>query len=47
LDELSEYLGSKINKQVIKESMEGILNPSPIKKEAKPIINLKEVDESR
>jgi hypothetical protein len=47
LAELSEYLYSKINKQVIKESMQQILDPTPIRREARPIINLKEVDESR
>lgn len=47
LAELSEYLYSKINKQVIKESMQQVLDPTPVKKEARPIVNLKEVDESR
>ena len=47
LAELSEYLYSKINKQVIKESMQQVLDPTPIRREARPIINLKEVDESR
>lgn len=47
LAELSEYLYSKINKQVIKESMQQVLDPTPIKREVRPIINLKEVDESR
>jgi hypothetical protein len=47
LNELAEYLYSKINKQVIKESMQQVLDPGVIKKEPKPIINFKEVDESR
>jgi len=47
LAELSDYLYSKINKQVIKESMQQVLDPTPVKKEARPIVNLKEVDESR
>ena len=47
LAELSEYLYSKINKQVIKESMQQVLDPTPVKKEARPIVNLKEVDESK
>lgn len=47
LIELSEYLYSKINKQVIKESMQQVLDPTPVKKEARPIVNLREVDESR
>lgn len=47
LNELAEYLHSKINKQVIKESMQQVLDPAPLKKEPKPIINFREVDESR
>lgn len=47
LNELAEYLHSKINKQVIKESMQQVLDPVPVKKELKPIINFREVDESR
>ena len=47
LSELSEYLHSTITKNTIKESVESILAPSQIKKEARPVINFKEVDESR
>jgi hypothetical protein len=47
LTELSEYLQTKINKHVIKESMHAILDPTPVKKETRPTINLREVDESK
>lgn len=47
LSELAEHLHSIIDRQIIKESIQTILAPSQIKKEAKPIINLKEVDESK
>jgi hypothetical protein len=47
LSELADHLQSIINKQVIKESVQTILSPTQIKKEVKPIINLREVDESK
>ena len=48
LSELAEYLHGMINKQVVQDSMKSILAPVvPAKKEAKPTVNLTEVNESR
>ena len=47
ISELADHLHSIINKQVIKESVQTILSPTSIKKEIKPIINLREVNESK
>ena len=47
LTELAEYLHSKINKNIIKDSMQGVLDPVPPKKEVRPVINLREVNESK
>jgi len=43
LSELAEHLHAMINKQVVKDSVKSILAPPVFKKEAKPVINLKEV----
>ncbi len=47
ISELADHLHSIINKEVIKESVQTILSPTSIKKEIKPIINLREVNESK
>lgn len=48
MEQLAEYLGSKINKSIIVESMKQILDsPSAPKQEAKPQIKIREIDESK
>jgi hypothetical protein len=48
MEQLAEYLGSKINKSIIVESMKQILEtPSATKQEVKPQIKIREIDESK
>lgn len=48
MDQLAEYLGSRINKSIIVDSMRQLLDtPVQVKQETKPQIKIREIDESK
>lgn len=48
MEQLAEYLNSKINKSIIVESMKQVLDaPAPPKQDPKPQIKIREIDESK